>query len=308
MNHSLHDINSLGSVRASWRDFYELGKPRIVALIVFTAIVGMLLAVPGMVPVRQFVFGVIGIALAASCASAINHLLDQRTDAAMFRTRHRPLPQGRVTEGQVIIYVLTLGLLSMAILLLLVNTLTAVLTFISLIGYAFIYTGFLKRASPQNIVIGGIAGAAPPVLGWAAVTNHVDPGALLLCLIIFVWTPPHFWALAIHRRDDYAKAGVPMLPVTHGVPYTMLHILLYTILLVMVSVLPWLIGMSGPLYLLGALILGAGFLGRVLVLRFSHDARQPMKTFRYSIFYLTAIFVLLLADHYVPVVVHWNPG
>ncbi|MDE2234939.1 MAG: heme o synthase, partial [Gammaproteobacteria bacterium] len=236
---------AIKSSQAGWRDFYELGKPRIVLLIVFTAVVGMFLAVPGMVPLRQFLFGTIGIGLAASCASAINHLLDRRADAAMFRTRHRPLPRGHVTERQVIVYAISLGVLSMLVLLVFVNWLTAVLTFASLIGYAIIYTGFLKRASPQNIVIGGLAGAAPPVLGWAAVTNHVPAGALLLCLIIFVWTPPHFWSLAIHRREDYAKANIPMLPVTHGVSYTVMQIILYTLLLVVVSILPYLIGMSG---------------------------------------------------------------
>ncbi len=301
-------MTSIHATHATWRDYYELGKPRIVLLIVFTAIVGMFLAVPGMVPLRQFIFGTIGIGLAASCASAINHLLDRRADAAMFRTRHRPLPQGHVTERQVITYAVILCILSMAVLLLFVNWLTAVLTFASLIGYAIIYTGFLKRASPQNIVIGGIAGAAPPVLGWAAVTNHVAPGALLLCLIIFVWTPPHFWALAIHRREDYAKVGIPMLPVTHGVPYTVLNIILYTILLVVISVLPYLIGMSGLLYLVGALILGVIFLIYAFGLRFSSDPSLPMRTFRYSIVYLTALFILLLVDHYVPLVIHMFPG
>ena len=286
--------------QASWRDYYDLGKPRIVLLIVFTAMVGMFLAVPGMLPLRQFIFGIIGIGLAASCASAINHLLDRRADATMFRTRHRPLPRGHVTERQVILYAVILGVLSMAILLVFVNWLTTVLTFASLIGYAVIYTGFLKRASPQNIVIGGIAGAAPPVLGWAAVTDHVAPGALLLCLIIFVWTPPHFWALAIHRQDDYAKANIPMLPVTHGVSYTVMQIILYTLLLVAVSVLPYLIGMSGLLYLAGALILGGIFLVYAFALRLSRDPTLPMRTFRYSIVYLTALFILLLVDHYLP--------
>lgn len=308
MNTHTHEAVSLQADQSSWWDFYELGKPRIVLLIVFTAIVGMFLAVPGMVPLRQFIFGTIGIGLAASCASAINHLLDRRADAAMFRTRHRPLPQGHVTERQVIIYALILGTLSMLVLLVFVNWLTAALTFASLIGYAIIYTGFLKRASPQNIVIGGLAGAAPPVLGWAAVTNHVAPGALLLCLIIFVWTPPHFWALAIHRREDYAKAGIPMLPVTHGVSYTVLQIILYTLLLVAVSVLPYLIGMSGLLYLVGALFLGGGFLAYAFALRFSSDPSLPMRTFRYSIIYLTALFILLLVDHYVPLVMHTVSG
>ncbi len=304
MNARLHATTSMHTDQASWRDYYELGKPRIVLLIVFTAIVGMFLAVPGMLPLRQFIFGTIGIGLAASCASAINHLLDRRADAAMFRTRHRPLPLGHVTERQVILYAVILGVLSMAILLVFVNWLTTVLTFASLIGYAIIYTGFLKRASPQNIVIGGLAGAAPPVLGWAAVTDHVAPGALLLCLIIFVWTPPHFWALAIHRRDDYAKANIPMLPVTHGVSYTVVQIILYTLLLVAVSILPYLIGMSGLLYLIGALILGGIFLVYAFALRFSSGPNLPMRTFRYSIIYLTALFILLLVDHYVPLVMH----
>ncbi|HVA56127.1 MAG TPA: heme o synthase [Gammaproteobacteria bacterium] len=308
MNTHTHEAVSLQADQSSWWDFYELGKPRIVLLIVFTAIVGMFLAVPGMVPLRQFIFGTIGIGLAASCASAINHLLDRRADAAMFRTRHRPLPQGHVTERQVIIYALILGTLSMLVLLVFVNWLTAALTFASLIGYAIIYTGFLKRASPQNIVIGGLAGAAPPVLGWAAVTNHVAPGALLLCLIIFVWTPPHFWALAIHRREDYAKAGIPMLPVTHGVSYTVLQIILYTLLLVAVSVLPYLIGMSGLLYLIGALIFGGLFMAYAFALRFSNDPSLPMRTFRYSIVYLAAIFILLLVDHYVPLLMQLLSG
>ncbi len=308
MNTRLQETTFMQSDQAGWWDYYELGKPRIVMLIVFTAIVGMLLAVPGMVPLRQFIFGTIGIGLAASCASAINHLLDRRADAAMFRTRHRPLPQGHVTERQVIIYALMLGVSSMLVLLVFVNWLTAALTFASLIGYAIIYTGFLKRASPQNIVIGGIAGAAPPVLGWAAVTNHVDAGALLLCLIIFVWTPPHFWALAIHRREDYAKAGIPMLPVTHGVSYTVLHIIFYTILLVAVSLLPYIIGMSGLLYLIGALILGGIFLAYAFAMRFNSDPSLPMRTFRYSIVYLTAIFILLLADHYVPLLMQSLSG
>ncbi|MGA9852284.1 MAG: heme o synthase [Gammaproteobacteria bacterium] len=304
MNTHASETASMHAAHATWRDYYELGKPRIVMLIVFTAIVGMFLAVPGMVPLRQFVFGTIGVGLAASCASAINHLLDRRADAAMFRTRHRPLPQGHVTERQVITYAVILCILSMVVLLIFVNWLTALLTFASLIGYAIIYTGFLKRASPQNIVIGGIAGAAPPVLGWAAVTNHVTPGALLLCLIIFVWTPPHFWALAVHRREDYAKVGIPMLPVTHGVPYTVLNIILYTILLVVISVLPYLIGMSGLLYLLGALILGVIFLIYAFGMWFSSDPSLPMRTFRYSIVYLTALFILLLVDHYVPLIIH----
>jgi heme o synthase len=286
--------------RATWRDFYELGKPRVVMLIVFTAIVGMFLSVPGMVPLDKFVFGTIGIALAASAAAAINHLLDRRADAAMFRTRHRPLPTGHVTERQVLVYALSLAMLSMIVLTALVNTLTAVLTFCSIIGYAVVYTVFLKRASPQNIVIGGAAGAAPPVLGWTAITDHVTAGPLLLFLIIFLWTPPHFWALAIHRREDYAKVGIPMLPVTHGVPFTKLQIVLYTVLLLVISIFPYLIGMSGVFYLVGALIMGGIFLYYALRLNPSNDESLPMRTFWYSIVYLSLLFLILLVDHYLP--------
>ncbi len=284
--------------QASWRDYYDLGKPRIVLLIVFTAMVGMFLAVPGMLPLRQFIFGIIGIGLAASCASAINHLLDRRADATMFRTRHRPLPRGHVTERQVILYAVILGVLSMAILLVFVNWLTTVLTFASLIGYAVIYTGFLKRASPQNIVIGGIAGAAPPVLGWTALTGALHAYALLLCLIVFLWTPPHFWSLAIFRRNDYARAGVPMLPVTHGVTVTRWHLLAYTVLLTLATLLPYLTGMSGLFYLGGALVLDAGFLYYAVRMLRPPDEYFAMRTFNYSIIYLAALFGFLLADHW----------
>ena len=290
----------MNTVNANWRDFYELGKPRVVALIVFTAVVGMFLAVPGWPPLDKLLFGTLGIGLAASGAAAVNHLLDQRVDAVMFRTRHRPLPTGQVTERQVLLYALILTMLSMLILTSLVNTLTAVLTFCSLVGYAVIYTVFLKRASPQNIVIGGAAGAAPPLLGWTAVTGHAGAGAFLLFLIIFVWTPPHFWALAIHRREDYAKVGIPMLPVTHGVAYTKLQILLYTLLLLVVSVLPFVIRMSGLLYLAGALVLGAVFLWYAVRLLRTSDETLPMRTFHYSIWYLSLLFALLLLDHYIP--------
>src|SRR5690348_9038060 len=260
----------------------------------------MFLAVPGMPPLDKLLLGTLGIGLAASGAAAVNHLLDQRVDAVMFRTRHRPLPTGQVTERQVLLFALTLTMLSMILLTALVNTLTAVLTFISLIGYAVIYTVFLKRASPQNIVIGGAAGAAPPLLGWTAVTGHADAGAFVLFLIIFIWTPPHFWALAIHRREDYAKVGIPMLPVTHGVPFTKLNILFYTIILVLVTLLPFLIGMSGLLYLVAALVLGGVFLWYALELRRSEDAELPMAMFRYSIWYLSLLFGALLLDHYLP--------
>jgi protoheme IX farnesyltransferase len=291
-------MNTVSST--TWRDFYELGKPRVVALIVFTAVVGMFLAVPGWPPLSKLLFGTLGIGLAASGAAAVNHLLDQKVDAVMFRTRHRPLPTGQVTERQVLLYALVLTMLSMLILTALVNTLTAVLTFCSLIGYAVVYTVFLKRASPQNIVIGGAAGAAPPLLGWTAVTGHADAGAFLLFLIIFIWTPPHFWALAIHRREDYAKVGIPMLPVTHGVPYTKLQILLYTLLLLAVSLLPFAIRMSGLLYFISALALGGVFLGYAWRLKTTDDETLPMRTFHWSIWYLSLLFGVLLVDHYLP--------
>jgi protoheme IX farnesyltransferase len=265
---------------------------------VFTAVIGMFIPVPGKVPQRPHGAGTVGIWLAAASAAAINHLIDQRIDKVMARTSHRPLPTGALKPAQVLAFAVILGALSMAILIALVNPLTASLTFASLIGYAIVYTGYLKRATPQNIVIGGIAGAAPPVLGWAAVTDSVHPYALLLCLIIFVWTPPHFWALAIFRRDDYSRAHVPMLPVTHGVVYTRWHVLFYTILLVLVTILPYLTGMSGLFYLGGALVLGAGFLYYAIRLLHPPDDFFPMRVFNYSIVYLMALFAFLLVDHY----------
>ena len=282
--------------------YYELCKPRVVFLIVFTAVVGMILAVPGWPPVSAMIFGTIGIGLAASSAAAINHLLDQRIDAVMARTRNRPLPSGQLGTKQVLIFALALGLISMTVLTAWVNVLTAVLTFLSLIGYAIIYTVWLKRATPQNIVIGGAAGAAPPVLGWTAVTASVDPNALILFLIIYVWTPPHFWALAIHRRHDYAAVDIPMLPVTHGPRFTRWHILFYTILLVIVTTLPFLTGMSGLLYLAGVTVLNMGFLWYVLRLLSDNDERLPMQTFGYSIIYLMVLFVFLLADHFLQMI------
>ncbi len=278
--------------------YYELTKPGVVALLVFTAVVGMLLATPGLPPWHALVFGTLGIGLAASSAAAINHLLDRRIDAIMARTAHRPLPSGGLGSRQVLVFALTLGVLSMAILVWLVNPLTALLTFLSLIGYAVVYTVYLKRATPQNIVIGGAAGAAPPVLGWAAVTGEVHAHALLLFLIIFVWTPPHFWALALYRREDYAKADIPMLPVVYGATFTRWQVLFYTVLLVLVTVLPWLTGMSGLFYLGGALVLGAGFLYYAIRLLDPPDEQFAMQTFRYSIIYLMALFAFLLADHY----------
>jgi protoheme IX farnesyltransferase len=285
---------------ANWRLYFETTKPRVVALIVFTAVIGMFLSVRARPPLDKLLWGTLGIWLAAASAAAINQLLDRRADAEMARTRHRPLPQGQLSERAVANFATVLGLAAMLILWVLVNPLTAVLTFLSLIGYAFVYTLWLKRATPQNIVIGGAAGAAPPLLGWAAIRGELDAGALLLFLIIFIWTPPHFWALAIHRRDDYAKVDIPMLPVTHGIPFTRVQIVLYTVLLVLVSVMPYLIGMSGPLYLIGALALGAAFLGHALAL-FAGDGEMPMRTFGFSLVYLAGLFIFLLIDHYLPV-------
>ena len=280
------------------RSYWALTKPRVVALIVFTAVVGMFLATPGLPPLNALVAGSLGIWLAAGSAAALNHLLDRRADALMARTAHRPLPMGDLDARQVLLFALALGAASMAILVAFVNVLCAVLTFASLIGYAVVYTVYLKRATPQNIVIGGAAGAAPPVLGWVAVTGEVHPYALLLFLIIFIWTPPHFWALAIYRREDYARAAVPMLPVTHGVEYTREHVLYYTVLLVLVTVLPYLTGMTGLLYLGGALVLGAGFLWYAIRLMKPPSERFAMDVFNYSIVYLMALFAFLLADHY----------
>ncbi len=286
------------AVALKLNQYYELTKPRVVALIVFTAIVGMLLAVPGMPSPPLMLAGSLGIWLAAASAAAINHLLDRRADAVMARTAHRPLPTGQLATTQVAVFAIVLGVVSMAILTWFVNPLTAVLTFASLIGYAFIYTAFLKKATPQNIVIGGAAGAAPPVLGWAAITNEVHAYALLLFLIIFVWTPPHFWALAIYRREDYARAAVPMLPVVYGVEFTRWHVLYYTVLLVLVTLLPWLTGMCGLLYLGGAIVLDIGFLYYAIRLLDPPGERFAMDVFNYSIIYLMALFAFLLADHY----------
>jgi len=285
---------------AVWRRYLELTKPKVVALISFTAVVGTLLASPGLPPLAALLFGNLGIALAAACAATINHVLDRRIDEQMARTRARPLPAGALTERGALTFAAVLGVTSMAILAFLVNLLTALLTFLSLIGYAVIYTVWLKRATSQNIVIGGAAGAAPPVLGWAAVTNSVDPNALLLFLIIFVWTPPHFWALAIARRDEYARAGIPMLPVTHGLAYTRQQVLLYTVLLVLVTLMPFLTHMSGPVYLLAALVLNGGFLYYALALKITARTELPMRVFRFSVTYLMWLFAALLVDHYLP--------
>ncbi len=288
------------ATRSPWRAYLELTKPKVVALLVFTAVVGMFLATPGMVPWNVLVFGALGIWLAAACAAVINHVLDRQADAHMARTERRPLPTGSVGVPQSLVFAGILGVTSMAILITQINGLTAILTLASLVGYAGVYTAYLKRATPQNIVIGGAAGAAPPVLGWTAVTGSLDAHALLLFLIVFVWTPPHFWALAIHRVEDYARADIPMLPVTHGVAFTRVQILLYTVLLVAVSLLPYVTQMSGPVYLVGAVLLGGGFLYYALALRFSARPDLPMRTFGYSITYLMALFALLLVDHYLP--------
>lgn len=287
------------STRLQFNDYLELCKPKVVALILFTAVIGMFLATPGMVPLDALIFGTLGIGLAASSAAAINQLLDQRFDAKMARTAGRPLPQGHVNSRQVLLFAGILGAVSMLILVFLVNALTAALTFLSLLGYAVVYTVWLKHATPLNIVIGGAAGAAPPLLGWAAVTGQVGAEALILFLIIFAWTPPHFWALAIARRDDYAKADIPMLPVTHGNHFTRWQILFYTAILLIVTLLPWLIQMSGWLYAASAVVLGFIFLGYAIALLAKPDDTQlPMKTFGFSIVYLMALFAALLLDHY----------
>lgn len=284
----------------SWKSYLNLCKPNVVLTIVFTAIVGMLLAVPTLPPLDLLVYSTLGIGLASSSAAAINHLIDRKTDAKMARTHNRPLPQGDLNTMNVLVFALTLGLISMVILIVFVNTLTALLTFLSLIGYAVVYTVYLKHMTPQNIVIAGAAGATPPILGWCAITGEIHHYALLLFLIIYVWTPPHFWALAIARRDEYAKAGIPMLPVTHGKEFTRLQILLYTILLFIVGLLPYLTGMSHLIYLGFAIILGAGFIYFALKMRSNPDNKTAMSTFFYSLIYIIAIFSALLIDHYIP--------
>jgi len=281
-----------------WKGYFELCKPKVVLLILFTALVGMFLSTDSFVPFAAWFWGLIGIGLAASAGAALNHWVDEEIDARMERTHDRPLPRGNINGRQAVTFALTLATMSMVVLLTFVNVLTAVLTFASMVGYAVIYSMFLKRSTPQNIVLGAAAGAAPPVLGWTAVTGELHGEALLLFLIIFIWTPPHFWALAIKRVDDYAKAEVPMLPVTHGIAYTKLHVLLYTILLVVVTMIPFLVMMSGTIYLAGAISLGAGFVFYSVKLYRSEGDQYAMKTFGYSIFYLSALFAFLLVDHY----------
>jgi protoheme IX farnesyltransferase len=287
----------------AWREYVALCKPRVVSLIVFTAVIGMFLSTEGMVPLAALLFGTAGIGLAASAGAAINHIADRRIDAVMARTRGRPLPTGRLDTVRAVVFAAVLCVASMLMLVSMVNALTAVLAFASMIGYSVVYTVFLKWRTPQNIVIGGAAGAMPPVLGWTAVTGSVDPHALLLFLIIFAWTPPHFWALAIHRKDDYARADIPMLPVTHGVAFTRTYVLLYTLVLIVISLLPFVTRMSGVLYLAASLILGAGFLYQALALYRGEDKRAPYRTFKYSIHYLSGLFAALLIDHYFPILV-----
>ena len=284
--------------RASWRDYYEMTKPRVVMMMILTAMVGMFLAVPGMVPLDALLWGNVGIALVASAGAVVNHLIDHRIDTIMQRTLKRPIPQGKVTPTQALLFACAICISGMAILMLLVNPLCAWLTLASFVGYAIIYTGWLKRATPQNIVIGGLSGAMPPLLGWTAVTGTVEDGGLLLVLIIFAWTPPHFWPLAIHRKNDYAKTDIPMLPITHGDAITKLHTLLYTIIMVVVSIFPFLVDMSGLFYLVSALVLGAGFLYHSINLMVTKRPQAAMQTFRFSIFYLIALFIVLLIDHY----------
>lgn len=283
---------------AGWRDYLELTKPKVVALMIITSAIGMLLSTPGAVAWQVLLLGNLGIALCAGSAAAINHVVDRRIDLHMARTQRRPLAQGRVNPLHAMLFALVLGVSGMAVLLLWINALTAWLTLGSLLGYAVIYTSFLKRATSQNIVIGGLAGAAPPLLGWTAVTGRIDAEALLLVLIIFAWTPPHFWALAIHRKAEYAKVDIPMLPVTHGEQYTKLHILLYTFMLFAVSLLPYVIHMSGMLYLLAAVGLGLRFIDWAWALYRDSRPHAAIKTFKFSLWYLLWLFVALLVDHY----------
>ncbi|NMP16089.1 MULTISPECIES: heme o synthase [unclassified Thalassotalea] len=282
----------------SWREYYEITKPRVVALLVLTALVGMSLSVPGAIPWQILIPAMLGIGLLSSASAAINHIVDQRIDAVMARTHNRPLPNGRISNSKAIAFAASLALIGFVMLYGLVNPLTAWLTLSGLVGYSVVYTMYLKRATPQNITIGGLAGAIPPLLGWTAMTNEIHPHALLLVLLVFTWTPPHFWALAIHRRDDYAKVNIPMLPVTHGIEFTKTQILLYTILLFVVGLIPYLVGMSGWIYLIGACALNIIFFAYSWKLKFNADKQTAMQTFRFSIVHLMLLFIVLLVDHY----------
>ncbi|MCC2617010.1 heme o synthase [Aestuariibacter halophilus] len=283
---------------AHWRDYYEMTKPKVVMLLLLTALVGMCLATPGWVPLQVLLAGLAGIGMLSSSAAVINHVVDRRIDAQMARTFNRPVPKGKISPQRALVFAAVLAVLGYVCLDVWVNRLTALLTLASLVGYAFIYTMYLKRATPQNIVIGGLAGAAPPLLGWTSVTGEIHPHALLLVLIIFTWTPPHFWALAIHRVKDYAKAEVPMLPVTHGVEFTKTAVLLYTVLLTLVCLFPYLTGMTGLVYLLGSSLLNGGFLYYAWKLKYAPTERTAMQTFAFSIVHLMVLFVVLLLDHY----------
>jgi protoheme IX farnesyltransferase len=291
-------MTTLALAEVRFRQFLALAKTRVVSLIVFVAMIGMFLAVPGLPPVVPFVFGTVGIALVAGAAAAVNCLVEQKVDALMARTRRRPLPAGEVSSLSTLLFATLVGGLGLVLLYRFVNPLTMWLTLATFVGYAIVYTVLLKPATPQNIVIGGASGAMPPVLGWAAVTNDVAPEALLLFLIIFVWTPPHFWSLALYRAQDYARAGLPMLPVTHGRRYTQLMIVLYTVALVAVTMLPFAARMSGYVYLAGALLLGAMFLVYAVQLYRDYSAELARATFKYSVWYLAALFSILLVDHY----------
>ncbi len=287
------------SIMTRWPDFLELTKPRVVALMLLTALIGMCMAVPGLVPWEPLVYGNLGIGLCAGAAAAINHVVDERIDQEMSRTTNRPVAQGRVSQTEALVFAALLAISGTVLLAVTINVLTAVLTVASLVGYAFVYTMFLKRATPQNIVIGGLAGAAPPLLGWTAVTGEIHGHGLLLVLIIFAWTPPHFWALAIHRKEEYAAVGIPMLPVTHGNRFTALHILLYTILMFLITLLPFATFLSGWIYAVSAVILGAVFLYWSIEILREKNPKAPMETFKYSINYLLLLFVAMLADHWI---------
>lgn len=286
------------SSTATWRDYYEITKPRVVALLVLTALVGMCLSVPGTIPWQLLIPAMLGIALLSSAAAAINHIVDQRIDSVMGRTHNRPLPNGKITQKNAVAFAFALAVIGLVTLIVFVNVLTAWLTLAGLVGYSFVYTMYLKRATPQNITIGGLAGAIPPLLGWTAMTNEIHPHALLLVLIIFTWTPPHFWALAIHRKDEYAKVNIPMLPVTHGISFTKTQILLYTVLLFVVCLLPYLVGMSNWLYLISAVVLNSIFAVYAWKLKFNAGENTAMDTFKFSIIHLMILFLALLLDHY----------
>jgi protoheme IX farnesyltransferase len=288
----------------SWRDYLELTKPKVVSLILLTAVVGMYMAPVESVPLKILIIATIGIGFAAGGAAVVNHVVDQHIDTIMARTSKRPVASGKIDNRSAIIFAIVLSVTSMFLLFYFINPLTAVLTFLGLVGYAFVYTMYLKRATPQNIVIGGLSGAIPPLLGWTAVDGYggqVHPHALLLVLIVFVWTPPHFWALAIYRKDEYAKANIPMLPVTHGIEFTKLNIIFYTLLLIFSTILPYLVGMSHLIYLISAIVLGLIFLYYAFKLKYSQNLQIAMDTFKYSIYYLMLLFIALLVDRYFPI-------